>query len=128
MDRRSRPFQLLEECGCAVLVYGECGLMEGASPWDEPLSRRTNLNSIDLAAYAAKLGEFSVGLSKRGIKFAYHYHLKMLVETAEKSAAFCQAHPPRRSDFFWTPAMPMRPTRITARSSGASETEWCTFI
>jgi inosose dehydratase len=86
--------QLLEDCGCAVLVYGECGLMEGDSPWDEPLSRRTRLRSIDLEAYAAKLGEFSVGLSKRGIKLAYHYHLKMLVETGAEIAAFCQATRP----------------------------------
>src|ERR1700761_2581581 len=86
--------QLLEECGCAVLVYGECGLMEGDSPWDEPLSRRAKLNSIDLAAYAAKLGEFSLGLNKRGITLAYHYHLKMLVETQEEITNFFQATPP----------------------------------
>jgi len=86
--------QLLESCGCQVLVYGECGMMEGDSPWDEPLSRGTKLKSIDLPAYAERLTEFSVGLNKRGIKLAYHYHLKMLVETAEEIAAFCQATPP----------------------------------
>ena len=86
--------RLLEECGCQVLVYGECGMMEGDSPWDEPLSRRTKLKSIDLAAYAEKVGEFSVGLNKRGIKLAYHYHLKMIVETAEEIATFCEATRP----------------------------------
>jgi len=86
--------QLLESCGCQVLVYGECGMMEGDSPWDEPLSRGTKLKSIDLAAYAERLAEFSVGLNRRGIKLAYHYHLKMLVETAEEIAAFCEATPP----------------------------------
>ena len=86
--------QLLESCGCQVLVYGECGMMEGDSPWDEPLSRGTKLKSIDLAAYAERLTEFSVGLNRRGIKLAYHYHLKMLVETAEEIAAFCEATPP----------------------------------
>src|SRR6202049_3295010 len=25
--------RLLEDCGCQVLVYGECGMMEGDSPW-----------------------------------------------------------------------------------------------
>jgi inosose dehydratase len=86
--------QLLESCGCQVLVYGECGMLKGDSPWDEPLSRGTKLKSIDLAAYAERLTEFSVGLNRRGIKLAYHYHLKMLVETAEEIAAFCEATPP----------------------------------
>jgi len=83
--------RLLEDCGCQVLVYGECGMLEGDSPWDEPLSQSTKLNSIDLAEYADKLAEFSVGLNKRGIQLAYHYHLKLLVETAEEIAAFCEA-------------------------------------
>lgn len=86
--------RLLEECGCEVLVYGECGMMVSDSPWDEPLSRKTDLKSIELEAYAEKLGEFSVGLKKRGIKLAYHYHLKMVVEKAEEIAAFCEATRP----------------------------------
>src|ERR1700759_2149947 len=49
--------QLLESCGCRVLVYGECGMMAGNSPWDEPLSRGTELQSVDLAAYADRLAE-----------------------------------------------------------------------
>ena len=86
--------RLLEECGCQVLVYGECGMMQGDSPWDEPLSRKAGLKSIDLPAYADKLGEFSAGLKERGIKLAYHYHLKMLVEKAEEITAFCEATRP----------------------------------
>jgi inosose dehydratase len=86
--------QLLENCGYQVLVYGECGMLEGDSPWDEPLSRKTRLKTIDLAAYAEKLGEFSIGLNKRGIMLVYHYHLKLLVETAEEITAFCEATRP----------------------------------
>jgi inosose dehydratase len=69
-------------------------MMEGDSPWDEPLSRGTKLKSIDLAAYAQRMTEFSVALNRRGIKLAYHYHLKMLVETAEEIAAFCEGTSP----------------------------------
>jgi inosose dehydratase len=86
--------RLLEECGCQVLVYGECGRLEGDSPWDEPLSRKTKLKSIDLPAYGEKLAEFSVGLNKRGLKLAYHHHLKMLVESAEEIATFCELTQP----------------------------------
>jgi inosose dehydratase len=86
--------RLLEDCGCHVLVYGECGMMQGNSPWDEPLSRKTDLKSIDLVAYAEKLAEFSLALNNRGIKLAYHYHLKMVVQTGEEIAAFCQATRP----------------------------------
>ena len=86
--------RLLEECGCQVLVYGECGRLEGDSPWDEPLSRKTKLKSIDLPAYVEKLAEFSVGLTKRGLKLAYHHHLKMLVESAEEIATFCELTQP----------------------------------
>jgi inosose dehydratase len=86
--------RLLEDCGCQVLVYGECGMLEGDSPWDEPLSRKTPLKSIDLPAYAEKLGEFSAALNQRGIKLAYHHHLKLLVETAEEIVTFCQATRP----------------------------------
>jgi inosose dehydratase len=86
--------RLLEDCGCQVLVYGECGMLEGDSPWDESLSRKTPLKSIDLPAYAEKLGEFSAGLNQRGIKLAYHHHLKLLVETAEEIVTFCEATRP----------------------------------
>jgi inosose dehydratase len=86
--------RLLEACGCQVFVYGECGMMKGDSPWDEPLSRKTTLKSIDLEEYARKLAEFCGRLNKRGIKLAYHYHLKLVVETAEEIAVFCEATPP----------------------------------
>jgi inosose dehydratase len=86
--------RLLEDCGCQVLVYGECGMLEGDSPWDESLSRKTPLKSIDLPAYAEKLGAFSAGLNQRGIKLAYHHHLKLLVETSEEIVTFCEATRP----------------------------------
>jgi len=83
--------RLLKDCGSQVLVYGECGLMTGASPWDEPLSKRPTLKQLDLSAYAGKLGEFSTRLKETGITLAYHYHLKMVVERAEEIDAFCEA-------------------------------------
>jgi inosose dehydratase len=83
--------RLLKDCGSQVLVYGECGLMTGASPWDEPLSKRPTLKQLDLSAYAGKLEEFSSRLNETGITLAYHYHLKMVVERAEEIDAFCEA-------------------------------------
>lgn len=83
--------RLLKECGSRILVYGECGLMTGSSPWDEPLSKRPHLKTIDLSAYAGKLGEFATRLKETGITLAYHYHLKMLVESAEEIDAFCKS-------------------------------------
>jgi inosose dehydratase len=83
--------RLLKDCGSQVLVYGECGLMTGASPWDEPLSKRPCLKEAELSTYADKLGEFAGRLKETGIKFAYHHHLKMVVESAEDIDAFCEA-------------------------------------
>jgi inosose dehydratase len=83
--------RLLKECGGRVLVYGECGMMAGAAPWDEPLSKRPSLKQVELSAYADKLGEFATRLKEAGIELAYHYHLKMLVESAEDIDAFCEA-------------------------------------
>ncbi len=83
--------RLLNDCGSHILVYGECGLMTGVSPWDEPLSRRPELKEIELSAYAGKLGAFATRLKEAGITLAYHYHLKMLVEKAEEIAAFCES-------------------------------------
>jgi len=54
--------RLLKDCGSQVLVYGECGLMTGASPWDEPLSKRPCLKQGELSTYADKLGEFAARL------------------------------------------------------------------
>ena len=83
--------RLLKDCGSQVLVYGECGLMTGASPWDEPLSKRPDLKEIEFSAYAGKLGEFVIRLKETGVTLAYHYHLKMLVERAEEIDAFCES-------------------------------------
>jgi inosose dehydratase len=83
--------RLLEECGSRVLVYGECGMMAGDSPWDESLNQGPDLKAIDLPDYAIKLSEFAVRLNDRGVKLAYHYHLKMLVEKAEEIRALCES-------------------------------------
>jgi inosose dehydratase len=83
--------RLLKDCSSRVLVYGECGLMTGPSPWDEPLSRRPDLTEIELSTYAGKLGEFAARLKDTGVTLAYHYHLKMLVESAEDINAFCES-------------------------------------
>jgi inosose dehydratase len=81
--------RLLKDCGSRVLIYGECGLMTGTSPWDEPLSKRPHLKASEFSRYADKLGEFAVRLNETGITLAYHHHLKMLVERAEEIDAFC---------------------------------------
>jgi len=83
--------RLLKDCSSQVLVYGECGLMTGASPWDEPLSKRPDLKASEFSAYARKLGEFAIRLKETGITLAYHYHLKMLVERAAEIDAFCES-------------------------------------
>jgi inosose dehydratase len=83
--------RLLKDCGSQVLVYGECGLMTGASPWDEPLSQRPDLKEIEFSTYAGKLGEFAIRLKETGVTLAYHYHLKMLVERAEEIDVFCES-------------------------------------
>src|ERR1700730_3997360 len=83
--------RLLKDCGSQILVYGECGLMTGASPWDEPLSKRPDPNQIEFSKYAGKLSEFATRLKETGITLAYHHHLKMLVERAEEIDAFCES-------------------------------------
>lgn len=83
--------RLLKDCGSQILVYGECGLLTGASPWDEPLSKHPDLKEREFSAYADKLGEFAIRLKETGIKLAYHHHLKMLVERAEVIHAFCES-------------------------------------
>jgi inosose dehydratase len=65
--------------------------MTGASPWDEPLSKRPDLKEIEFSAYAGKIGEFATRLNEMGVTLAYHYHLKMLVERAEEIDAFCES-------------------------------------
>jgi inosose dehydratase len=83
--------RLLKDCGSQVLVYGECGLMTGASPWDEPLSKCPNLRADEFSAYAGRLGEFAIRLKENGITLAYHHHLKMLVERGEEIDALCES-------------------------------------
>jgi inosose dehydratase len=85
--------RLLEACGSPVLVYAECSGIPKNAPWDQPLSQGPRLTSIDLPAYAERLGEFAARLNQRGMKLAYHYHLKMLVETGEEIAAFVESTP-----------------------------------
>lgn len=80
--------RLLEECGCNVFIYGECGLMPADSPWDKRLSLSPQLGSIDLPNYASKMDQFAKRVLSRGMKLAYHYHLKMLVESADEISAF----------------------------------------
>jgi inosose dehydratase len=65
--------------------------MTGTAPWDEPLSKRPNLKTNEFSAYAGRLGEFAIRLKENGITLAYHYHLKMLVETAEEIDALCES-------------------------------------
>src|SRR5271157_1080078 len=83
--------RLLKDCGSRVLVYGECGLMTGDSPWDQPLSKRPTFKQVELSTYSGKLKEFAIMLKEKGITLAYHYHLKMLVERAEEIDAFCES-------------------------------------
>jgi sugar phosphate isomerase/epimerase len=49
------------------------------------------LESLNLQNYAEKIGEFAIRLLRRDMKLAYHYHLKMLVETADEIFAFLKA-------------------------------------
>jgi inosose dehydratase len=80
---------LLKAMGCEIMVYGEVGGMPGAAPLDEPMSRSPVLSSADLEAYAGRVDEFAERLRDRfGLTLAYHYHLMMVVETAEEVASF----------------------------------------
>src|SRR5258708_1360161 len=83
--------RLLKDCGSQILVYGECGLMAGASPWDEPLSKRPHLKPSEFSAYAGKLSEFAVRLKETGITLAYHHHVNMLVERDAVIEALCES-------------------------------------
>ncbi len=87
--------RLLEGCGADVLVYGECGRLPPNFSWDQPLSQSPPLSSVDLPAYADRLGAFADRLSTRGLKLAYHYHLKMLVETGEEIRSCFEVAPPQ---------------------------------
>jgi inosose dehydratase len=58
---------------------------------DRPLSESPPLGKIDLSEYAEKINGFAARLKDRGVQLAYHYHLMMLVETAEEIAAFFES-------------------------------------
>ncbi|MCH4564255.1 myo-inosose-2 dehydratase [Halomonas sp. EGI 63088] len=73
---------LLAACGARVMVYGECGLMPGESPLDEPLSRTPVVARGDWQAYGERLTRFAEALKARhGVELVYHAHLMMVVES-----------------------------------------------
>ncbi|MFC3073357.1 myo-inosose-2 dehydratase [Shinella pollutisoli] len=76
---------LLRAMGCAVLVYGEVAMMAPGAPLDAPMSQRRLMPEADVAAYAARLGEFAQRLSgDYGLTLAYHHHLMMVAETFDE--------------------------------------------
>ncbi|QZX97579.1 myo-inosose-2 dehydratase (plasmid) [Pantoea alfalfae] len=83
---------LLKSLGAKVMVYGECGVMPGNSPLDEPLSLSPALGSINLEQYAQKVNSLAASLLKTyGLRLAYHHHLMMIVETNDELKAFLEA-------------------------------------
>ncbi len=84
---------LLKHMGCEVMVYGECGLMQGEQPWERPLTETVVLEEKELAEYAHRLGRFAHALKRRGLQLGYHHHLKMLIET-ESEIDWLMAHTP----------------------------------
>lgn len=73
---------LLAACGANVMVYGECGLMPGQSPLDEPLSRTPVIDKTDWQKYGERMTRFAEVLKARhGVSLAYHAHLMMVVES-----------------------------------------------
>ncbi len=73
---------LLAACGASVMVFGECGLMPGHAPLDEPLSRTPIVAPGDWPAYGERLTRFAEQLKTRhGIELTYHPHLMMVVES-----------------------------------------------
>ncbi len=71
--------EILKGLGCAVMVYGECGL--GAQGGAEaPLSRRPG--TLDLPTYADRLSELADRLAEIGMTLVYHHHMMHPVETA----------------------------------------------
>lgn len=73
---------LLASCGAKVMVYGECGLMPGEDPLNEPLSKTPVVSQANWQAYGERMTRFSETLKARhGISLAYHAHLMMVVES-----------------------------------------------
>lgn len=77
--------ELLRAVGCKVMVYGEVAMMAPGSPLDAPMSQRLIMPTADVAAYAARLTEFSSRLAgEYGLALAYHHHLMMVAETFDE--------------------------------------------
>ncbi len=85
----------LRDMGCRVLVYGEVAMMAPGAPLDTQMSARRIMPASDIAAYAARLTEFSKHLANEfGLTLAYHHHLMMVAETFDEiSAIFDRAGP-----------------------------------
>lgn len=70
---------LLVAMGCKVLVYAETtgGI---AGDRSRPLSSRPRIGDNDWCDFGARLTELAEGLSRRGIRLAYHHHVGTVVE------------------------------------------------
>ncbi|MFG6667624.1 myo-inosose-2 dehydratase [Halomonas sp. HNIBRBA4712] len=76
---------LLASCGAKVMVYGECGLMPGSDPLNEPLSKTPAIERAGWQAYGERMTRFGEALKARfGLSLAYHAHLMMVVESGEE--------------------------------------------
>jgi inosose dehydratase len=61
-----RPFAtLLQAMGCAVMVYGECGMMVPDAPLDAPMSRHLRMPAEEVAGYAARLSAATIRALRR---------------------------------------------------------------
>ena len=81
--------RLLSENEASVMVYGECALMPGTAPLDEPLSRTPKLTGKAFDDYTVKMTDFGNRLQQSwGLTLAYHHHLMMVVETWDEIRAF----------------------------------------
>lgn len=72
---------LLQSCGAAVMVYGECGRM-APNALDVPLASRLQLSATEWPGYGDRLTTFADALlAGYGLRLAYHHHLMMVAET-----------------------------------------------
>lgn len=86
--------KLLSDMGAQVMVYGECGCMVPDAPLDAPMSRRRRLDADQMAAYAARIEEFSRWLTgEYGLTLAYHHHLMMVAETWDEISSLLDRAP-----------------------------------
>lgn len=80
--------KLLRAMEAKVLVYGEVAMMAPRAPLDVPMSGRRLMPKEDMAAYAARLTDFSARLAgEYGLALAYHHHLMMVAETFDEISA-----------------------------------------